>query len=271
MNDFAGSGRSNGNDTSSFIVVKDSNGTDDAYVGSKNIRIRRNVFLHYEGTSGAPFVLLGEDGNDYFEATDVVIENNLMLGDSSNPMRAAFGCKGVADVTFRNNTVAGNLPSSAYAMRLNVEGANQPNDAIAFYNNVWSDPTGTMGKLSTTPPGETSSFVLATNLYWNGGQSIPSSNADLVDVGDDPNAVVADPGLGSQAGLALPRWNQGASAFGDGSTSICGAFDKLVALYGTPAAGSAVVDQADPANAPAEDILGKPRGPAPDLGAVELP
>lgn len=75
----------------------------------------------------------------------------------------------------------------------------------------------------------------------------------------------------SRARLAGPRWNQGSSAFGDGSSSICEAFEKLVALYGTPAAGSAVIDHADPTNAPAEDILGRARGQAPDLGAVELP
>jgi hypothetical protein len=271
MNDFAGSGRSNGNDTSSFIVVKDSNEADDAYVGSKNVRVRRNVFLNYEGSSGTPFLLLGEDGKSYFEVTDVIIENNLMLGNASNPIRAAFGCKGVADVTFRNNTVTGNLPGSAFAMRLNVEGSNPANDGIGFYNNVWSDPTGTMGKFSTTPSGETDSFVLENNLYWNGGQSLPTSGGDLVNVGDDGSATIADPQLGSQAGLAIPRWDQGSSTFGDGSTSICEVRDKLVTLYGTPSAGSAAIDHADAANAPADDILGNPRGGSPDLGAVERP
>jgi hypothetical protein len=271
MSDFAGSGRVNGNDTSSFIVVKDSNGSTDAYTGATNIRIRRNVFLNYEGSPGTNFVLLGEDGNSYYEATDVGIENNLMLGNAPNPMRAAFGCKGVSNVTFRNNTVAGDLPGSAFAMRLNVEGANQPNSGIEFYNNIWSDPTGTMNQFSTTPPGQTTSFVLATNLYYNGGQAVPSDAGEMVNIGDDPAGVLGNPLLGAQAGLALPHWDSTSALFGDGSSTICQAFEKLVTLYGTPGAGSAAFDQADPARAPSDDILGQSRGNMPDLGAVEVP
>ena len=35
FNDFAGSGRANANDTSCFVVIKDSNGTDDTILGSR--------------------------------------------------------------------------------------------------------------------------------------------------------------------------------------------------------------------------------------------
>lgn len=35
-----------------------------------------------------------EDGNAYFEATVVLLGNNIMLGNSSNVMRAPFGVKG---------------------------------------------------------------------------------------------------------------------------------------------------------------------------------
>ena len=45
FNDFAGSGRTNNNDTGSFIVVKDSNAGDDEQIGSERITVRRNVFL----------------------------------------------------------------------------------------------------------------------------------------------------------------------------------------------------------------------------------
>ena len=43
-----------------------------------------------------------------------------------------------------------------------------------------------------------------------------------------------------------------------------------MALYGVPAAGSPLIDAADPAHAPDEDILGRPRDGEPDLGAVEV-
>jgi len=95
FNDFAASGRPVGNDTSSFIVIKDSNANDDGVVGARNVRIRRNIFLNWQGGAGANFLLCGEDGHPYHEAFDILVENNLFLDNSAVPMRAAFGSKGV--------------------------------------------------------------------------------------------------------------------------------------------------------------------------------
>lgn len=205
FNDFAGSGRQNNNDTSSFIVIKDSNGSDDSNLGSRRITVQRNVFLNWEG---------------------------------SNP----------------------------------------PNENIRFYNNIWSDPTGTLGAenpgrpndFSDTPPGETVSFALDHNLYWNAGSPLPSDAAELVNYTDDAHRVVGDPLLGNQSGMPLPRWEPANSHFADGSATVHQAFERLVANYGTPAAGSSAIDAAWPANAPGEDILGNLRpGGAPDIGAFE--
>ena len=277
FNDFGGSGRSNGNDTSSYIVVKDSNANDDSNLGSHNISIRRNVFLNWEGSSGSNFVLIGEDGQAYYEAQNVLVENNLMLGNSGNVMRAAFGVKGSKDITFRNNTVVGDLPSLAYAMRLNREGSNLANVNIQFYNNIWSDPSGTMGAenssrpndFSDTPPADTTSFTLENNLYYNGAQPIPTNSSELVNFSDDSKQIVSNPGLPTHTGVVLPRWNPSSNTFQDGSLTIRAAFEKLVTSYAALSTGSPALDGANASQAPAEDILGNSRAAA-DIGAFEL-
>jgi len=268
MNDFVSSGRPNTNTTSSYIVIKDSNGNSDLYVGSRNVDIRRNVFLNYEGNTGTNFVLIGEDGNPYYEGSDIMIENNLLLGNSNNSMRAPFGIKGGKNITFRNNTVVGDMPSNAFAFRFNTEGSNPNNDSIYLYNNIWSDPTGTMNDFSDCPLSESDHFVLDHNLYWNDNNPIPSNSNDLINYTDDANRIVSDPLLGNQTNLVLPHFNSNANQFNDGSSNIRVAFERLVNDYGTPATGSSVIDAAIASQAPLEDILGNLRS-TPDIGAVE--
>jgi hypothetical protein len=221
---------------------------------------------------------VGEDAVDYYQAYDVLIENNLLLGNSDNPIRAAFGVKGSRDITFRHNTVSGDLPGRAYTMRLNTQENNKHNKNIRFYNNIWADPTGTFGSggsdevgyFSDTEPEETASFILRNNLYWNGGKDIPYDQTQLINYTDDLNRVTGDPFLGDQSELIMPRWLPDEGQFADGSLTITEAFERLVRLYGTPEANSSVIDAANPAYAPADDILGQPRlDGLPDVGAYE--
>lgn len=280
FNDFEGSGRTNGSNTSSYIVIKDSNGDQDLYTGSSNVRVQRNLFLNWQGDSGTGFLLIGEDGKPFFEGFDIHVENNLFLGNSSFDMRAPFGVKGGRDISFRHNTIVGDLPSRAYAMRLNTEGSNPPNERIAFYNNIWSDPTGSMGQLgggggeldfSDTRPEDVASFTLSTNLYWNGGLSLPDTGDDAINPADDPGAVQGDPALAELTGPLAPRWVDGSQRFVGGASSICEVHRDIVEQYGSPGASSAAIGAADPAHAPAVDILRRPREASTTLGAVEAP
>lgn len=268
FNDFAGSGRSNNNDTSSYIVIKDSNNNDDGILGSRYITVRRNVFLNWEGSTGSNFVLIGEDGKDYIEGRDITVENNLMLGNASNVMRAPFGVKSGEDILFRHNSVVGNFPSLAFAMRLNVENNSVANDTIQFYNNIWSDPTGTMDDFSDSPLGETASFTLNRNVYWNGGNPIPEDGSELVNYTDDANRIVANPLLPGQDSLVVPHWDANAQTFRDGSQTIREAFVRLVVQNGRLGGNSPAINAADPSQAVSQDILGNPRATA-DIGAVE--
>ena len=268
FNDFEGSNRDNENNTSSYIVIKDSNGETDLYYGSRNITVRRNIFLNWQGSTGANFLLAGEDGQGFYEAFDVLVENNLMLGNSDNVMRSAFGVKGCRDITFRNNTVSGNLPSLAYAMRLNREGSNLANTNIHFYNNAWADQGGTMGDFSDTPVTDTVLFTLLNNLYWNGGAAIPEDLSELINYTDDPARLVADPLLPPPLAITPPRWLENSGTFSGGFSSIRAAFLHFT-LLAKPSENSPLIANADAAFAADDDILGHTRTSPTSIGAYE--
>lgn len=261
-------------DTSSYIVVKDSNGTSDTVQGVQDVTIRRNVFLNWNGSGGQSFVRFGEDGTAFFETDGAVVENNLMLGNSSDLMRTSLTIQGSRDILVRNNTVVGDLPSRSFAGRLITGGANMPNANLVFTQNLWSDPTGTMGTeafngvdLFDAPAGQTASALLEANLYFNGGNAIPADNGQALRFADDASPVVGDPLLPNNSAVIAPTWT--GSQFADGSTTIREVFLRLVNDYGTPSPGSPAIDAGDPLLSSPEDILGRVRGDAPDLGAIE--
>lgn len=268
FNAFEAANRPITGESSNYIVVKDSNGDEDGIVGAQRVTIRGNVLFNWQGSAGSNFILLGEDGNDYYEATQITIENNLILGNSPLRVRAPFGFKGVRDVLVRHNTVLGDLPSGAFALRANVEGDNQPNDAIRLEGNLFADPTGTLELFATAPAGESAVLQLVGNLYWNGGQPLPESADDMLNISDDTAAVIGDPRLPNPVAVTPPVWD--GAQFADGSTTIGQVLARLVQTYAVPGSGSAARDAAGGSTLN-EDISGQPRptGGA-DLGAYEV-
>lgn len=263
FNNFAASGRSNPGDTSAYVVVKDSNANDDEYLGSRNVILRGNIFLNWEGSIGSGFILFGEDGTANFEAFNCIAENNLLLGNSANTMRSPLGVKGSRDITFRHNTVVGNQPANAFVTRINREGDNPPIEAIRFVQNVFSDPTGTMVDFSDTAAADLSTVrpsSLARNLYWNNGAALPNDGADVLNVTGDATRLESNPILADPDGVATPHWIPGQNQFNGGFTRIADALRSLAETYGVPATGSPVIGAANlAADTPTTDLLGRTR------------
>ena len=261
--------------TSSFIVIKDSNGNSDGILGSKDIDVKRNIFLNWQGNNGQSFVRVGEDGTANFEAERVLIENNLMIGNSNTLMRSAFTVQGSNDVNFRFNTIVGDLPSRNFAVRLLALGSNQNNNNIRLTNNIWSDPTASMGAegfngadVFESPVGSNDSVIIDNNLYYNGGSEIPADTNQDVNLADDLNALIADPKLPNQTNIILPVFS--GNNFSGGFDSIREVFEDFALNYGEPAADSIVINRATSGDTPTDDLLGRIRDNDPDVGAVEV-
>lgn len=273
-NDFPSSGRVDTGTTKHFVIIKDSNGDEDGLTGSERITLRRNVFLNWQGGLEA-FVKVGNDGMPYHEAEAVHISNNLLIGNSPVVADSAFGVRGARDVAFVNNTVVGDLPAQFFAYRAHLKGDNPVNSHIRLINNIWADPTATMGaetrdqpRLASNDPATTTGLLHSHNLYWNGGAPIPPGRA-VDPVSRDGYHVIADPLLETDhSDVALPHWN--GAVFRSGSLTIRHEFLRLVGRYGAIHGDSPAVDAADPSAAPADDIMGRIRDAA-DIGAYEVP
>jgi hypothetical protein len=238
---------------------------------SPRYQVARNVFLNWDGKTDQAFVQFGEDGYDQYMITDGLIENNLMIGNSSRSMAGPIQLKGVRGVTVRANTVVGDLPGSAYGARIGTEGDNPQVGDIFFYNNIWSDPTGTMGDrfLNIYNDVDVSTIALDHNLFFNNSNPLPAE--EFPAPADDPNLILGDPLIEkNHAGLILPVWDEDLHRFPSGSVTIREEFERLALTYGAISAGSPAIGAADPANMPPDDILGRPRDANPDVGAFEL-
>ena len=273
FNDYAASGRPLEADAKHYIVIKDSNENDDGMLGAERITVQRNIFLNWQGNSGETFLQVGNDGKPYFEARNVSIQNNLFLGNSSIPIGAAFGISGAKDVEFINNTISGDLPSDAYAARIVTKEMNPKNENITFCNNIWSDPTGTMG--ITTEAGnngfsegkhETSlNLLLDSNLYWNGGQPIPEGDL-LSPLRDDRNRRVVNPQLETDfTDMVLPVWE--GTTFRSGALQIREEFLRLAEKYASLKQTSPALRSGNLTCASKYDIFREPRDLVPSFGA----
>jgi hypothetical protein len=274
FNDFERSGRADSETTKYYITVKDSNEDSDGLLGSRQVFIRRNIFLHWQGGLDS-FVTIGNDGKPFHEAREVWVLNNLMIGNSAEQLDSAFSVTGARDVFFLNNSVVGDLPARSFAFRVGVKGSNPPNENILFANNIWSDPTGSMGGDGAGSPNDfsngdsesTNGLRLENNLYWNQDAEVPGGEL-LSPLHDDASPHVADPLLTTdQEGLVVPYWK--GSAFVSGATTIEDEFTRLAMTYGAIPASSPAAGQSLDTLAPRTDILGRPRDRTPDLGAFE--
>lgn len=254
FSDFAASGRSGEQQMLPMIWLEDFAG-----IGNRGHRVRRNVVMRWEGAVTDSIIALRG-------MTGAVVENNLVVGNGVAPTEAALAIDGGASIVARHNTITGDLPGEAF-VSLTRRIATAPSQDVSLLNNVWADPTGTMGDFADGPPADALSLTLSHNLYWNGGKPVPDDAADAAGPSRDLAAVVADP-MVPAAGAVLPVWDAAQGVFADGSTTICEAFLAAVLAHGTIAPEGGAHLAATP-TAIGHDILGNPRTGATSIGCYE--
>jgi hypothetical protein len=273
-------------DAKSHIVIKDSGGSADNQVGAEDVWVGGNVFGHVEHTDSSETwaVQIGADNRDYVEAREIVVRNNLLIGDSRVNTGRPFGVEQAHDVTIAHNTLTGDLPvTSQHFLTIRQDNAAVINDGLVLANNLITDPTGAMGRDNTTTDtnrevigGDSTGYqnlVFNNNLWWNDGQSFPTGG--ILQPHDDAGRVVADPLLNEDhSNVVGPIFDFASGEFASGEDASSVAIDhelaRLVAAYGDIPSDSPAVDAADGTWCSAQDILGVTR-PATncDIGAVE--
>ncbi|MCB9653381.1 MAG: hypothetical protein H6729_04515 [Deltaproteobacteria bacterium] len=275
FDDFEGSGRPVDETTGPHILI----GAGSDPVPAEDIVVRGNVFFRFEGSQEFGFVQIG-NASFGISARNVLVENNLLMGDDRHPMKTPFDIQGVEHVRVRHNTTTGVANAQDSGFRVQPGEGPTDNVDLSLVNNVWVSGVNTMTGFAWVSSQQTTPILLVNNLYYNAGAPVPFDGTSIVNAQDDPRPHWDDPRLPilPAGGLTSARWVSTEMLFSDpeGLDNLSAIDDvrrRLVEHFGTPAAGSALTGVADSAESPADDILGNPRPTteASDIGAVELP
>ncbi|MDR1879147.1 MAG: T9SS type A sorting domain-containing protein [Bacteroidales bacterium] len=287
FNNYEASGRNEPSMSSSSYIVVKSSGVADADAdgqskASRNIVFNRNVFYNWRGLPDQSFLLLGEDGKPFFEANDVLVENNLFISNTINRMSGAWSLKGVSNVVFRANTLSGFMQHSwdkdnnvtdgyfGYVVRVEESNANRGNQNVTIANNIFTDPSGRMAYLSGGGKTYLPSGSLVNNLYFNNGVTIKDASNNAFTISMDAAQIIADPLLEKDlSNVPFPVLLTNGTLQG-GYQSIEDARIDLVNKYGTISSASPAVGAAAVAQMPERDILYNFRGTSKDVGAFEF-
>ena len=254
-----------------LIVVKTS--YPDADGRTRYVTIRRNVLMHGQSVATRGFIAIGGDNRyeGYYEAEDVTVENNLFIANEElAEQMIPVTILGSRRIQLRANTFRGYGDSSFRLFgRAQKESLSPACTDLFYYNNVFLDPTNTTDHLIRGTTDDIEYGTIRSNLYWWGGASVPTHSEDYFNYSDDPWAVVSDPLLVSSVTPPVPPIWSG-RVFAGGHRSISEVHAAFVEAFARPGDTSPVVDMADPAHMPLDDITGKNRDAVPDIGAYEV-
>lgn len=272
-----------------FLVIKDSTpvGEPDFFRSTKHAYVRRNIFLNWQGGGNSAMIYLGEDNDrDEYAVQNALLENNLFIGNGNvgTGFAAPIAMRGVKDITVRNNTFAGEFQNgrswSFLAWAISSPEVLRT-EHLYVYNNAWVSAGVQTNRFSKSDADQIGDFRIENNLYWNGGQTIPQDGQGLINHLADSSAIRNDPGLPSvPSQISLPSWNSQTGQFDDGSSTICQAFERLVADYAVPTKPEAVAElglstmemaagDLSSMSELSDDIRGNARTASPGVGAVE--
>ncbi|MEJ2736610.1 MAG: right-handed parallel beta-helix repeat-containing protein [Anaerolineae bacterium] len=266
FNDYAASGRS-ASPARPLVLIKTSGLDSDGI--TRRITVERNIFLQKDTRTVWPGMIhLGGDDKPHYEAKEVTIRNNLFAASDGRAIGNAVRVVGSRDVFIYANTMRSASGSWYTIALLTTRTQNLPCANVQLENNLFLDVPGEAEHLVQGSDSEVESATLSNNLYWFGGGPPPVNADDFVNYTDDPRAIVADPRLPPVSGLSMPVWNGKQFAGGDGRIDQVHA--DLVNTLAVPGRGSPVVDAAQAENMPPDDITGRSRDGAPDIGAYEV-